>query len=213
MPDPTPTDGRRIRGERTRTAVLDAAVRLASTDGLGGLSLAQLASGLTVSKSALFTHWPDKQALQLAAVDHAAEQWAEQVVRPALADRTGVRALWALAEHRLDFYRKPVLPGRCFFVTTQAEFDDHPGPVRDRLRTHLRTWDELTRNLIRQAIQAGELNSETDPALLSYEIDALTGAVVVRSHLLDEDTFALARTAVLARLRGLGADPALLPKN
>jgi len=38
------TDGRALRGERSRSAVLDRARRLATVDGLDGLSLARLAS-------------------------------------------------------------------------------------------------------------------------------------------------------------------------
>src|SRR4051812_46184465 len=54
-------DGRLARGERTRTSVLDAAVQLASVEGLDGLSLSQLAQRLPVSKSALFAHWASKE--------------------------------------------------------------------------------------------------------------------------------------------------------
>ena len=53
-------DGRIARGERTRVAVLDAAVAMASVDGLEAMSLARLAEATAVSKSGLFAHWPDK---------------------------------------------------------------------------------------------------------------------------------------------------------
>ena len=89
-------DGRVARGERTRTAVLDAAVVLATTAGLHGLSLAQLADTLGVSKSGLFAHWRSKEALQLATVDRAVQQWQERVIAPALRAPRGVRRLWAL---------------------------------------------------------------------------------------------------------------------
>ncbi len=67
-------DGRVARGERTRVAVLDAAVAMASVDGLEAMSLARLADATRVSKSGLFAHWPDKEALQLAVVAHAVRQ-------------------------------------------------------------------------------------------------------------------------------------------
>ncbi|AZM54123.1 TetR/AcrR family transcriptional regulator [Streptomyces sp. WAC 01529] len=210
-PDRQP-DGRRLRGERTRAAVLDAAVELASTDGLDGLTLARLAGRLGVSKSGLFTHWPDKETLQLAVVERAREQWAERVVRPALEGRDGVRALWALHERRLAFYADEVLPGGCFFVTAQTEFDDRPGPVQDRLRAQLREWEGLMASLVRDAIRAGELRPGVSPGLLAYELDALGQGVVTRSRLLERDAaFAHARGAVLLRLRGLCVDPGLLP--
>ena len=125
-------DGRIARGERTRVAVLDAAVAMASVDGLEAMSLARLAEATGVSKSGLFAHWPDKESLQLAVVAHAARQWTDHVITPALAAPRGVRRLWALHERRLEFYAAGILPGGCFFVASRAEFDDRPGPVRDR---------------------------------------------------------------------------------
>ncbi|MFI1919177.1 TetR/AcrR family transcriptional regulator [Nocardia sp. NPDC020380] len=206
------TDGRRLRGHRTRESVLEAAVATASTAGLDGLSLAQLATGLGISKSALFTHWPDKQTLQLAVIDQAAAQWADRIVRPALDGRHGLAALWAVQENRLAFYAAPVLPGRCFFVTAYTEFDDRPGPVQDRLRAQLVQWEAFQANLIRESITAGELRPETPVQLLAFELDALGQAVVTRARLLEADTvFAEARAALLARLRHWATRPDTLP--
>src|SRR6187431_504107 len=89
------TDGRLIRGERTRTAVLDRALLLATVEGLDGLSLSQVAGALGVSKSGLFTHWRSKEELQLAVIGQARAQWTDRVIRPALAVPAGVRRLWA----------------------------------------------------------------------------------------------------------------------
>lgn len=192
--------------------MLDAALDTASIDGLNGLTLGRLATGLGISKSALFTHWPDKQSLQLAVIEHAAQQWEHRVVRPALVDRTGLAALWALQESRLRFYIDAVLPGRCFFVTVHAEFDDHPGSVQDRLRTLLVEWEALQINLIHAAIAAGELQPDTPAAELAFELDALGQAVVTRARLLDgEATFAHARHALLAHLRHNALEPDILP--
>lgn len=194
--------------------MLDAAVALASTDGLDGLTLAGLAAGLGVSKSGLFTHWPDKLTLQLAVIERAREQWAELVVLPALESGSGVQKLWAMHERRLAFYADGVLPGGCFFAATQSEFDDRPGPIQDRLRDQLREWENLLCGLAEESIKAGELKADTVPARLAYELDALGQTVVTRSRLLDHDmAFAHARGAALQRLRELCTDPSVLPET
>src|SRR3954469_6647440 len=126
-------DGRRKRGERTRTAVLDRALLLTTVAGLDGLSLSQVADALGVSKSGLFAHWRSKEALQLAVIDHARAQWTDRVIRPALRTPRGVRRLWALHDHRLGFYESGALPGGCFFANAHFEFNARPGEVRDRL--------------------------------------------------------------------------------
>ncbi|WP_338772676.1 TetR/AcrR family transcriptional regulator [Nocardia vulneris] len=214
MAQSTPSDGRRARGDRARTIVLDAVVELASVEGLDGLSMGHVAAAAGVSKSGLFSLWRDKEELQLAAIERARRQWAELVAAPALRAPAGVRQLWALHEARLRFYTEKKLPGGCFFVAIQAEFDDRPGPVHDRLAELAREWDAFAQSIIRDAIESGELRPETDPGLLAFELDALGAGAVPRSRLLDfESAFAQSRAAVLSRLRALCTDPALLPES
>ena len=189
-------------------------MELASVEGLDGLSLGRLATATGVSKSGFFAHWRDKEHLQIEAVEWAARQWTEQVVGPALRAPAGVRRLFALHEARLRFYDDGVLPGGCFFFAVQAEFDDRPGAVRDRLSRALREWQGLIRRLVTEAVTLGELAGSVDPAQLAYEIDALGEMVIIHSRLHDgADTLVHARRAVLQRLRALCPDPALLPED
>ncbi len=199
---------------RSREAILQQAVGLASVEGLDGLSLGRLAAATGVSKSGFFAHWRDKEQLQLDAVEWAARQWAEQVAQPALRAPAGVRRLFALHEARLRFYGEGVLPGGCFFFAVQAEFDDRPGPVRDRLARAMRDWQEFIRRLVAEAVTMGELAEDVDPAQLAYEIDALGEMVIIHSRLLDgAAALVRSRRAVLQRLRALCPDPALLPED
>jgi AcrR family transcriptional regulator len=207
-------DGRVARGERTRVAVLGAAVAMASVDGLEAMSLAHLADATGVSKSGLFAHWPDKEALQLAVVAHAVRQWTEHVVSPALAAPRGIRRLWALHECRLAFYAGRTLPGGCFFVATEAEFDDRPGPVRDAIAAAVGDWHHLIETVAGQAVELGELRADTDVGQLAFEIQAIGEAVVTSVRLLPAArTAAYGRKAVLDRLRALSDVPGLLPKE
>ncbi|MFF3668027.1 TetR/AcrR family transcriptional regulator [Microtetraspora malaysiensis] len=207
-------DGRRLRGLRSREAILERAVALASVEGLDGLSLGRLAAATGTSKSGFFAHWRDKEQLQLDALDWATRQWADQVVAPAMAAPAGVRRLFALHEARLRFYGEGVLPGGCFFFTVQAEFDDRPGLVRDRVARAMCEWQEFIRRQVAQAVAQGELAESVDAAQLAYEIDALGEMVVVHSRLHDGPVALVhARRAVLQRLRALCPDPTLLPED
>ncbi|MEV6518957.1 TetR/AcrR family transcriptional regulator [Micromonospora chalcea] len=208
------SDGRVARGDRTRTAVLDTAVALATEVGLHGLSLAQLADRLEVSKSGLFAHWRSKEALQLATVDRAVAQWQERILAPALEAPRGVRRLRALHEARIDFYAARVLPGGCFFANTEFEYNARPGPVRDRLAEAFGRWTALLERLVQEAVDLSELPADLDVPLLAYEIDALGISAAMRSRLLDPDaTYRHARQGLLNRLRALCPDPTLLPEG
>ncbi|MCM2421767.1 TetR/AcrR family transcriptional regulator [Streptomyces sp. RKAG293] len=214
MADGERPDGRRVRGERTRQAVLDTAVALASVDGLDGLSLARLSGALGVSKSGLFTHWRDKEQLQLDVIDRARKQWGALVMRPAQDAPAGVRRLLALHEARLAFYAEDVLPGGCFFAAVQTEFDDRPGAVHDRVAQSIVDWVRHIQDLVEEAITLGELRADVDAAQLTFEIDALGEAVVTRSRLMDRATvLAQAHRAVLERLRSCCTDPSILPES
>jgi AcrR family transcriptional regulator len=207
------TDGRLARGARTRTAVLDTAVLLASERGLDGISLGQLAERLAVSKSGLFAHWRSKEELQLAVIERARQQWLDEIVRPALAAPRGVRRLWALHECRLAFYKARTLPGDCFFANTEFEFGVRPGVVRDRLVAALSEWLGLIERLVAEAIAAGELVDTVEPAQLAFEIEAMGVTTVMQSRLFDRAAVQRnARAGVLGRLRTLCTNSSLLPE-
>lgn len=207
----SPTDGRRARGDRTRAAVLDTAVAMASVDGLNGITLGGLAAAHGVSKSGLFAHWTGKEDLQLAIVERAAAQWTELVIAPAMEAPAGIRRLYMLHEHRMSFYDRRVLPGGCFFATAAHEFDDHPGPVRDAVFGALRAWLRKLRATASEAVELGELREDTDVKQLAFEIQAIGVAVVTHSRLLaSSSAYRYSRRAVRDRLRSLSPTPHLL---
>jgi AcrR family transcriptional regulator len=206
-------DGRLLRGDRTRAAVLDRAMAMATEAGLDGLSLSQLAEALGVSKSGLFAHWKSKEELQLATIEHARQVWVERVIAPALIAPRGVRRLWALHQSRMDYYAADVLPGGCFFANTQFEFNARPGAVRDRLAMGFTDWMAILTRLTTEAVDKGELDPEVDPRQLAYEIEALGLTAVMQVRLLQDTGYSYARQAVLDRLRALCPDPTLLPEE
>ena len=206
-------DGRLARGHRTRTAVLDRALRLATVDGLDGLSLSQVADALGVSKSGLFAHWRSKEALQLAVIEHARTQFTDEVIRPALRAPRGVRRLWSSHDRRLAFYEAAVLPGGCFFATATFAFKARPGAVRDRLGADLADWMTFLTGLAADAVARGELRPGTDPAALAYLTESLGICAVTQASLLGRDvTFRHARRALLGHLHALATDPTTLPE-
>jgi AcrR family transcriptional regulator len=179
------------KGERTRAAILDRAVDLASVEGLEGLTIGRLASDLEMSKSGLFRHFGSKQDLQLATVGAARDRFVAMVLQPASAAPDGGPRLRAMAEHYLDYLYS--FPGGCFWGATASEFDDRPGPVRDAIAASLDAW---MAELVRQATAAGI----PDPDRYAFELYAVITAANARWRLSsDPRTFDLARAA-LARL-------------
>ena len=199
---PSPGSGRRQRsdGEKSRAAILDAAMRLATVDGLDGLSIGRLADHIGMSKSGLYAHFGSKEELQLATIDAASATFVREVIeraRPA----EGAARLSALADAFLSYLERRVFPGGCFFAAAQAEFDTHPGAVREKLRESGRRWHDYLEQQVRGAQERGDLRHDEDAAQLAFELDAML-KMATASFMLHDDAGALerARRGVNTRL-------------
>src|SRR5207245_2591357 len=170
------TDRRRQRGMRTKQAILLHAARVGSAEGLEAVSLQRLASDLGMSKSGLFAHFGSKEELHMATIDAAAEIFADEVIRPALALPRGVGRVWALCERWMSYLERGVFPGGCFFWAVAEEYDSRrPGPVRDSVLEKKAYWSYTLQRAVREAQQAGEIEAGVDPEQLAWELDSLMG--------------------------------------
>lgn len=189
------------KGQRTRAAILAEAARLATVDGLEGLSIGGLATATGMSKSGLYAHFGSKLDLQLATIESARETFIAEVLIPALGAPAGIRRLHAACEAFLSHIERRVFPGGCFFAAAAAEFGTRPGTVREAVAAQQRDWIELLVRLARKAVDLGELPADVDPAQLSFELNAVLVAANTAFILHgDAAAFERARTAVRNRL-------------
>ena len=196
-----PTDGRRLRGDRTRRAILARAVDIASAEGLEGLSLGRLATDLGVSKSGLFAHFGSKQELQLETIDAASEIFEEHVWVPVADSEPGLVRLVALMSSWLEYFHDPPFSGGCFFSNAHHEFDSRSGPVHDRIAEQKQRWMDAIVAHVKSAQKRGQLRREIEPEQLAFELDAM-GVLANSLWQLrrDELAFARAMTAIRNRL-------------
>ena len=165
--------GRKAQGERTRKAILEAAVHIASAEGLEGLTIGRLAQELSMSKSGLFAHFGSKEDLQVATVETAREIFIREVIKPAFEATHGLPRLWNLCDMWLSYVQSGVFRGGCFFAAVAAEFDSRPGPVRDRIAEIMKEWLGTLKNSILEAQSAGHLDKQIDPIQLAFEFNSL----------------------------------------
>jgi AcrR family transcriptional regulator len=166
------TRRQRSDGLRSREAILREATRLATVDGLSGLSLAHLAEAVGMSKSGLFAHFGSKEELQLATIGAASAIFDELVIDAAAGAEAGVPRLRAYIERFLDHVEDGVFPGGCFFISAMSELDTHPGPVRDAAMAFTERWLGLLAAEVVVAQAAGELDPAADPAQVVFELNA-----------------------------------------
>jgi AcrR family transcriptional regulator len=188
-------------GEMTRAAILDEAARLATLEGLEGLSLGQLATAMQMSKSGLYAHFGSKEELQLATIEAARRTFFEEVARPGLAAPEGRERLVAICDAFLSHIEREVFPGGCFFSAAAAEVGTRRGRVRDAVAAQQREWLNLLERLAREAQERGELPAGEGASQLAFELNAMLVAANT-AFLLQGERAALdrARRAIARRL-------------
>ena len=191
----------RSDGKRSRATILSAAGKLATVDGLDGLTIGRLADHIGMSKSGLYAHFGSKEELQLATVGYAEEVFDYEVLLPAQQEEAGLPRLDAYVEQFLAHLQRGTFPGGCFFTSVIAEFDTRPGSVRDRVAAYVGAWLVRLRAEVVAAQEQGDLDPKADPDQLVFEIQA---ALMMANSLwvLSEDAAALerARTAISSRI-------------
>src|SRR5437588_6985752 len=121
----------RADGVGSRRTILLAAAKLATTRGLEGLSIGELAQHIGMSKSGLYAHFKSKEELELATIETAGEIFEREVLAPAGTSAGGLGRVWALCEAFLGHLERRVFPGGGFFATVAADVASHPGRPRD----------------------------------------------------------------------------------
>ena len=192
---------RRSDGERSRRAILDASARLATVEGIDGLSIGGLARAIGMSKSGLYAHFGSKEELQLATIDTAEGVFNADVIAPAMQSDDGLPRAQALCERFLSHVERGVFPGGCFFSSVAAELDTRPGPVRDRITAFLSEWAALIASSLAAAQRQGDLNSDASIDQIAFELNAmLAQANAVFLLYGDRKAFDLARRAIRDRI-------------
>ena len=166
------------KGEQTRAAILDEALKISSKLGLEGLTIGSLADATGMSKSGLFAHFGSREDLQLAVLEHAAQRYGETVFVPVLKIERGLPRLRALFERWLDWALESGLPGGCIMISAAAEYDDRPGPIRNAVIANQHRGNAITQKAVRLAIEEGHLATDTDPEQISFEMLG----IVLASH-------------------------------
>ncbi len=160
------------KGELTRAAILEAALDLASRDGLEGLTIGLLAERMRMSKSGVFAHFGSREDLQIEVLKLYHQQFEREVFMPGMREPRGLPRLQALFAQWIKRVTIEIASG-CIYISGAAEYDDRPGPIRDALVGMVLTWQEVLLRCVRQATESGHLRADTDPHQLVFDMYGL----------------------------------------
>ncbi|MDR3096358.1 MAG: TetR/AcrR family transcriptional regulator [Paraburkholderia sp.] len=162
------------KGEQTRAAILDAALDLASRDGLEGLTIGLLAERMQMSKSGVFAHFGSREDLQVEVVREYHRRFEEEVFFPSLREPRGLPRLRAMLSRWIEKRIHEVTTG-CIYISGAVEYDDRAdSQVRETLVASVTTWRAALMRAISQAIEEGHLRKDTDPALMLFQMYGVT---------------------------------------
>lgn len=161
------------KGQASRAAILLTAAKLATTRGLDGLSIGDLAAEVGMSKSGLYAHFKSKEELELATIETATAIFDREVLQPAAQAQAGSQRLRCLVDAFLSHVERKVYPGGCFFAAVASELDTRPGPARDRVVEMLEAWQSLLRQCVLDGQAGGEIDSRAEIAQVVFEIQAM----------------------------------------
>lgn len=174
------------KGENTKSVILETGLRMASRDGLVGVTIGRLADDLHLSKSGVFAHFQSKEALQEQILRYARDAFLEKVITPSLKKPRGEIRIKALFDNWLAWGKSDWLPGGCIFLAASSELDDKPGPVRDFLVDMQREWMATLAQTARHATQAGDFKADCDAEQFAYELYGFITAYHHASRLLGD---------------------------
>jgi AcrR family transcriptional regulator len=162
------------RAKNTREHILEVAAAMFAESGYAGTSLNRILQESGVTKGGFYFHFPSKEALAVAVVDHLRERWLSSTLEGADGGVRGIDRLRTMAQSSTDAYHQ--MPG----YRAIGKLCIHLLTVRPDLGPELRatfsSWIDMTESAFRQAQAEGDISRDIDAhGLAEVTIAAFTG--------------------------------------
>jgi AcrR family transcriptional regulator len=188
------------KGVKTKGEILQRSIRLASADGLGAITIGQLARDSGMTKSGLFAHFGSKEKLQLETIAAARQLFYEQVMDPA-GEREGIARVWVLCDLRLRHMQNRAFPGGCFFTSTFFAHGGRSDALQDEITAVLKEWFKSLKSAIREAQSREEIGENAEVGKVAFELNAIViGGCWAAQLLTDENAWDKSRVLILEKL-------------
>lgn len=159
------------KGQVTKNSILDLAMQLASTLGISGISIGELAKKAGMSKSGLFAHFESKDILQIDVLKLASERFVAQVLTPSFKVARGEPRIRAMFENWIKWNKnQKQLPGGCIFIAAAIELDDQPGALRDYVKKTQSDLMDAIAHAAQIAIEEGHFKKNVDPKQFAWSM-------------------------------------------
>jgi len=187
------------KGAQTRMRILAAAFSIAKREGLQNVTFSRLVDVLDMSKSGIFARFGALDVLHAAVVARYVSEFKRCVLYPALKQAPGIGRLQTLFDHWVAYSSFPDHAG-CVWMSSFASMRTEFRATSNLLQELARQWDDTLCALIRQAIEAGDLDLHCDPRAVAFEMQALVLAAHNKQHFLGVQNVSPLALAAFKRL-------------
>jgi AcrR family transcriptional regulator len=168
--------GRERNTSEARRRILETADRLFYRDGIRAVGVDRIVAEAGVAKMSLYKHFPSKDDLILAVLEHreaaVLEFFRSSMERHGKRAKTPLRAFFAALK---DFFESPGFRG-CPFQNAAVELADPAHPGTEFVRGHKRRFGEFLRGLVEGTL--GQAAAKVAPAVAILVEGAMVTAVI-----------------------------------
>ena len=170
------TTASRLPTQARQAEIVAAALRLAQDRSPAAITTTDLARAMGLSQGALFKHFPNKDAIWLAAMHWVAEHLLRTLNEAAQQADTPLDALRRVFDAHVEFVvTHPGVPRMIFHELQQAQ----DSPLKQQVRVLMQGYRQLLLGLLDSAAQGGDLVPELDaPAAATLFLGIVQGLVM-----------------------------------
>lgn len=151
----------------TRARILDAAIALVARNGYVATSMSDLAKAIRMTQGALYWHFPNKEALLVAAVDELQRRLVSELARAASDDASrGADLLGVLVQRVADVASEFPMYFRFIGIVT-AEATETSPKLETALRRAFGGVARVLADVLEAGIRAGSVDADLDVACTS----------------------------------------------
>ena len=163
-----------------RQRILSEALRLFAAQGFEGTSLRHIADAVGIRKPSLLYHYPSKDELRTAVLEHLTLHWGQVLPRLLKAATSGEEEFEGVITELINFFVED--PDRARLIL--REVLDRPDVVASIQTARVLPWTEIVCRHIRRGQEQGRLRPDVDPeAYVTHMVSTVMASRVITAPL------------------------------
>lgn len=170
------------KGELTKRKILEIATSLVNRKGFGATTIQDVISATGLQKGCIYFHFPDKDALCLAILEKAREDFL-QFLESALSGDSPGASMENFFRQAVEKHLAAGFIGGCIFGNTAIEFSDTDSRFAAVIERVFDEWLAMISRTVSAAQDAGEVRSDIPATALALHIVATIEGGIMLSRL------------------------------